>query len=194
MTAPLQTDQDETMCSDSKDEEEEVVYDQEDAEAGNDALKQKSIKMKDVHTRMNKGPKALQEKPKQSTLKITKINDPKKTKAEMPDELKSKPKPKLRTKDVAKYQSNDNPAQDDMSDDDPNSNVGVHNMSNSPDSDRNMDEDEVHDGTIKTKGHEVERLDRDGKVRNVKLKDKLITTASGEIVRRENYVIPRNQR
>ena len=191
----MQTDQDETMCSDSKDEEEEVVYDQEDAEAGNDALKQKSIKMKDVHTRMNKGPKAPQEKPKQSTLKVTKINDPKKIKAEMPDELKSKPKPKLRTKDVAKYQSNDNPAQDDMFDDDPNSNVGVHNMSNSPDSERNMDEDDVHDGTIKTKGQEVKRLKMVvGKVRNAKDKDKLITTPSGEIVRRENYVIPRNQR
>ena len=67
-------------------------------------------------------------------------------------------------------------------------------MSTSPDSERNMDVDEVHDGTIETKGHEVERLDRDGKVRNVKPKDKLITIASGEIVRRENYVIPRNQR
>ena len=192
----MQTDQDETMCSDTNDEE--GVYDQEDAEAGNDALKQKSIKMKDVHARANRGPKVPQEKPKQSTQKVqkvTKIKDPKKIKAEKPDELKSKPKPKLRTKDVAKYQSNDNPAKDDMFDDDPNSNVGVHNMSNSPDSERNMDEDDVHDGTIKTKGHEVERLDRvDGKVRNAKDKDKLITTPSGEIVRRENYVIPRNQR
>ena len=186
------------MCSDSKDEEEEVVYDQEDAEAGNDALKQKSIKMKDVHASANKGPKVPKEKPKQSTQKVqkvTKIKDPKKIKAEKPDELKSKPKPKLRTKDVAKYQSNDNPAQDDMSDDDPNSNVGVHNMSNSPDSERNMDEDDVHDGTIKTKGQEVKRLKMvDGKVRNAKDKDKLITTPSGEIVRRENYVIPRIQR
>ena len=193
MTAPLQTDQDGTICSDSKDEEEEVVYDQEDAEAGNDALKQKSIKMKDVHTRMNKGPKAPQEKPKQSTLKVTKINDPKKIKAEMPDELKSKPKPKLRTKDVAKYQSNDNPAKDDMYDDDSNRNVGVHNMSTSPDSERNMDVDEVHDETIETKGHEVERLDW-AEVRNEKHKDKLITTETGEIIRRENYVIPRKQR
>ena len=191
----MQTDQDETLCSDTKDEDEEGVYSREDAEARNDTLKQKSIKMKDVHTRMNKGPKAPQEKPKQSTLKVTKINDPKKLKDEKPDELKSKPKPKLRTKDVAKYQSNDNLAKDDMYDDDSNSNVGVHNMSTSPDSERNMDEDEVHDGTIKTKGHEVERLDRvDGKVRNAKHKDKLITTPSGEIVRRENYVIPRNQR
>ena len=82
-----------------------------------------------------------------------------------------------------------------MFDDDPNSNVGVHNMSNSPDSERNMDEDDVHDGTIKTKGQEVKGLKMvDGKVRNAKDKDKLITTPSGEIVRRENYVIPRNQR
>ena len=194
----MQTDQDETLCSDTKDEDEEGIYDQEDADAGNDALKQKSIKMKDVHARANKGPKVPQEKPKQSTQKVqkvTKIKDPKKIKAEKPDELKSKPKPKLRTKDVAKYQSNDNTAQDDMSDDDPNSNVGVHNMSNSPVSERNMDEDDVHDGTIKTKGQEVKRLKMVvEKVRNAKDKDKLITTPSGEIVRRENYVIPRNQR
>ena len=184
MTAPLQTDQDETMGSDSKDEEEEMVYDHEDAEVGNDVLKPRSIKMKEVVTRKNKGPKVSKEKPKQSTLKITKINDPKKIKSEIPDELKTKPKPKLRPKDVAKYQSNVNHAQDDMFD-----NMGVHNMSSSPDTERDMDEDDEHDGTIKTKGQGLKMVDV--KVRNMKDKDKLVTTPTGELIRRENYTIPR---
>jgi hypothetical protein len=182
VTAPLLTDQDESMGSDSKDEEEGMVYDHECAEAGNDVLKQKSIKMKDVDTRKNKGLKVSKEKPKKSALKITKIKDPKKIKSEMPDELKTKPKPKLRPKDATKYQSNDNRAQDDMV-----NNMGVHNMSSSPDTERDMDEDDEHDGAIKTKGQGLKMVDV--KARNVK--DKLVTTPSGEVVRRENYVIPK---
>ena len=138
--------------------------------------------MKDVDIRMNKGTKFPKAKPKQSTLNSTKINDPKKIKSEIPDELKTKPRPKLRPKNVAKYQSNVNHAQDDMFD-----NMGVHNMSSSPDTERDMDEYDEHDGAIKTKGQGLKMVDV--KARNVK--DKLVTTPSGEVVRRENYVIPK---
>jgi hypothetical protein len=100
----------------------------------------------------------------------------------MPVELKTKPKPKLKPKDATKYQSNDNHAQDDMV-----NNMGVHNMSSSPDTERDMDEDDEHDGAIKTKGQGLKMVDV--KARNVK--DKLVTTPSGEVVRRENYVIPK---
>ena len=62
-------------------------------------------------------------------------------------------------------------------------------MSVSPDSERDMEVDEVHDEPNVTQGNAVERLEwaEIGK-------DKLITTNTGEIIRRENYVIPRKKR
>ena len=161
------------MDSDSKDGGHEMVYDHEYTEAGNDDLKPRSNKMKEVVYRKNKGLKVTKEKPKQNNPKITKKNAPNKIKSEIPDEPKTKPKPKLKPKDVAKYQSN----------------MGVHNMSSSPDTERDMDEDDEHDGTIKTKGLGLKMVDI--KVRNIKDKDKLVTTPSGELIRRENYTIPR---
>ena len=197
----MQTDQDETLYSDVRDEDEDGVYSREDTEAENAILKQKSIKkMKDVHTSVNKGPKISKEKPKpsiQKVQKVTKIKDSKKIKAEKPAGLPGRSKSKLRNHDAAINQSKDDPTngnEDDLYDDGSSSNVGVHNMSISPGSERRMDVAEVHDETIETKGHEVERLDSLKQVRNENHKDKLITTESGEIIRRENYVIPRKQR
>ena len=189
----MQEDQDETLYSDSKDENEDGAYSQEDAETGNDILKQKSIKkMKDVPASASKGPKSPKEKPKQSIQqanKVIKIKEPKKIKAEKPDGMKGRQKSKLRTQDGTNHQSKDNPAKDDTDDDEPNRNVGVHNMSVSPDSERDMEVDEVHDEPNVTQGNAVERLEW------VEIgKDKLITTNTGEIIRRENYVIPRKKR
>ena len=161
------------MGSDSKDEGHEMVYDHEYTEAGNDDLKPRSNKMKEVVSRMNKGIKVTKGKPNQNNPKITKKNTPNKIKSEIPDEPKTKPKPKLKPKDVTKYQPN----------------MEVHNMSSSPDTMRDVDEDDDHDGTVKTNRLGLKMVDV--QVRKIKDKDKLVTTPSGELIRRESYTIPR---
>ena len=200
----MQTDKDETLYSDVRDEDEDGVYSREDTEAENAILKQKSIKkMKDVHASVNKGPKISKEKPKpsiQKVQKVTKIKDSKKIKAEKPAGLPGRSKSKLRNHDAAINQSKDDPTngnEDDLYDDGPNSNVGVHNMSISisPGSEKSMDVAEVLDEAVETKGYEVGKVKGlEKQVRHENPKDKLITTESGDIVRRENYVIPKKQR
>ena len=185
VTAPLLKDKDEYMDSDSKDEEEGMDCDHERAEAENDVLKKKSTKMKVVDNRETKSLKVSKVKPKENALKTTKTKDPKKVKPEMAVKSKTNPKPKLKTKDATNYQSNDAHAQDDMD-----NNVGVHDMSSSPDAVRDLDEDDEHDendGTIEMNRPGL--IMADVKARHVK--DRLVTTPSGDIVRRENYVIPK---
>jgi hypothetical protein len=185
VTAPLLKDKDEYMDSDSKDEEEGMDCDHERTEAENDVLKKKSIKMKVVDKRETKSLKVSKDKPKKNALKTTKTKDPKKVKPEMAVELKTNPKPKLKPKDATKYQSNDTHAQDNMA-----NNVGVHDMSSSPDTVRDLDEDDEHDehdGTIEMNRPGLKMVDV--KARHVK--DKLVTTPSGDVVRRENYIIPK---
>ena len=72
------------MDSDSKDGGHEMVYDHEYTEAGNDDLKPRSNKMKEVVSRMNKGIKVTKGKPNQNNPKITKKNTPNKIKSEIP--------------------------------------------------------------------------------------------------------------
>jgi hypothetical protein len=181
----LLKDKDEYMDSDPKDEEEDMDYDHEHAEAENDVLEKKSIKMKVVDNRETKNLKVSKEKPKRNALKPTKKKDPKKVKSEMAAEMKHNPQTKIKPKDATKYQYNDTHAQDNMAND-----VAVHDMSSSPDNVRDLDEDYEHDGndgTTKTKGTGLKMVDV--KARHVK--DKLVTKPSGDVVRRENYIIPK---
>ena len=152
-------------------------------------------------TGVNKGPKISKEKPKpsiQKVQKVTKIKDSKKIKAEKPAGLPGRSKSKLRNHDAAINQSKDDPTngnEDDLYDDGSSSNVGAHNMSISSGSEKSLDVAEVHDETIETKGDEVEKVDGlEKQVRNETSKDRLITTESGDIIRQENYVIPKKQR
>ena len=109
-------------------------------------------------------------------------------------------KPKLRNHaDAIEHSKDDNTNgnEDDLYDDGPNSNVGVHNMSISisPGSEKSMDVAEVLDEAVETKGYEVEKVKGlEKQVRHENPKDKLITIEHGNIVRRENYIIPKKQR
>ena len=185
VSAPLLKDKDECMDSDSKDEEEEMDCDHERTEAENDVLKKKSTKMKVVDNREIKSLKISKVKPKENALKTAKTKDPKKVKPEIAVKLKTNPKPKIKPKDATKYQSNDTHAQDNMD-----NNVGVHDMSSSPDTVRDLDEDDEHDehdGTIEMNRPGLKMADV--KARHVK--DRLVTTPQGDVVRRENYIIPK---
>ena len=181
-TAPLPKDEDVYMDSDHKEEEEVMEYDHENAEAENDVLKKekKSFKMKAMSSRVTKSLKISKEKPKRNTQKPTENKDPKKVKSEMTVEMKTNPK--IKTKDATKYQSDDTHAQE--------NNVGVHDISSSP---GNLDEDyeyDRNDETTKMKGTGLKMVD----VKTGRTKDKLFTKPSGDVVRRDNYVIPKISR
>ena len=198
----MQTDKDETLYSDVRDEDEDGVYSREDTEAENAILKQKSIKkMKDVHTSVNNGPKISKEKPKpsiQRVQKVTKVKDSKNIKAEKPAGLPERSKSKLKNHDAAIEQSKDDLTdgnEDALYDEGTSSNVGIHNMSMSTGSEKSPGAAEVHDEMIETERYEAENEDGlERPVRDEASKDNLRTTESGDIIKREPYVIPKKQR
>ena len=167
-------DENEFMYSDDRVEEDVMDFEH---ETETDVLKNesKSFKMKATSSREVKSLKIQKEKTMSNIQKTPKTKDTKKAKPEMTVELKNNSK--FKTKDAVKSKSNVNHDQE--------SNEGVHDMSSSPSIMEDDYECDGYDETTQMKGTGV---------KTDSVKDKLFTTKSGEIIRRDGYKIPKISR